>query len=158
MSCPFKNIYNLAKVVINSYKIEALKNYDEDAFYEYMRSLLTLGISEFKGSLVSLDYYSNLEIDSSGNSKTIYYFTNDLSLDEQNILAKTIVLKWWEGEIQTTTAYQPKLSFREFKQSATEQNLKQKSEYKDKLCEDISRSITEYQLSNIDKLPFFGGG
>ena len=35
--------------------------------------------------------------------------------------------------------------------------LKQKSEYKDKLTEEIGRYINEYQCDNLSKLPFFGG-
>ena len=49
------------------------------------------------------------------------------------------------------------MSSKNFKQLQESQSLKQKSEYKDKLHEELGRDITNYQLANISKLPFFGG-
>lgn len=156
MSCPFTNIYNLAQVTINSYKIERLKKASYEAFTEYMRSMLTVGIPEFSGCLQSLDYHSE-EVEIDDEIKTIWYFDNDLTLTEQSILAKIIVYKWWVSLVQDVVAFSPKLSYREFKQLGTDQNLKQKSEYKDKLREEFNQNITDYQLSNLGSIPFFGG-
>ena len=157
----FKEIYSFAKVTIIDYKIDALIKTNYDAFLEYMRSLLTIGIPEFKGCLVDLSYTTETTTINNDDGTTTdvvdYYFINDLTMSEKSVLAKIVVKKWWETKIQETTVFQPKLSFREFKQVGTEQNLKQKSEYKDKLEEDISREITEYQLENLSKLPYFGG-
>lgn len=162
MGCPFVNIYNLSLVTINSYKIERLKKVSYEAFTEYMRSMLTVGIPEFKGCLQSLNYHSEeIEVENQEThemeNKIVWYFDNDLTLDEQSILAKIVVYKWWCSLIQETTAFQPKLNYREFKQLGTDQNLKQKSEYKDRLREEFNQDICAYQLENLDKIPFFGG-
>lgn len=82
----FEEIYDLAKVTMIDYKLDNLALRDYDAFLTYFRSLLTTGMTEFFGCLSSLDYTS---IDGK------WYFKSDLSQLEKNILAKTIVLKWF---------------------------------------------------------------
>ena len=143
----FEDIYDLAKVTMIDYKLDnlAIKNYD--AFLTYFRSLLTKGMCEFDGCLTSLDY---TKVDDK------YYFNADLSTKEKSILAKLIVKTWWEQGIQDVRVYQPHMSSKNFKQLQESQSLKQKSEYKDKLDEDLGREITNYQLANMDKLPFWG--
>lgn len=144
----FEEIYDLAKVTMIDYKLDNLALRDYDAFLTYFRSLLTTGMTEFFGCLSSLDY---TKVDDK------WYFTSDLSQLEKNILAKTIVLKWWEQHIQDVVVFQPHMSSKNFKQLQESQSLKQKSEYKDKLHEELGRDITNYQLANISKIPFFGG-
>jgi len=144
----FEEIYDLAKVTMIDYKLDNLAIRDYDAFLTYFRSLLTAGMTEFFGCLTSLDYTKV------GDK---YYFTSDLSQQEKAILAKTIVIKWFEQHIQDVVVFQPHMSSKNFKQLQESQSLKQKSEYKDKLMEELSRDITNYQMANISKLPFFGG-
>lgn len=148
----FEDIYDLAKVTMIDYKLDNLAIRDYDAFLTYFRSLLVTGMTEFFGCLSSLDYTSVKE-----DGETKWYFTADLSQLEKNILAKTIVLKWWEQHIQDVVVFQPHMSSKNFKQLQESQSLKQKSEYKDKLQEELGRDITNYQLANINSLPFFGG-
>lgn len=147
----FEDIYDLAKVTMIDYKLDNLAIKDYDAFLTYFRSLLMTGMVEFSGCLTSLEYTSITE-----DEVTNWYFIEDLSLIEKNILAKTIVLKWWEQHIQDVVVFQPHMSSKNFKQLQETTSLKQKSEYKDKLREEISEAIEEYQLANIDKLPFWG--
>ena len=147
----FEDIYDLAKVTMIDYKLDNLAIKDYDAFLTYFRSLLMTGMVEFSGCLTSLEYTSITE-----DEVTNWYFVEDLSLIEKNILAKTIVLKWWEQHIQDVVVFQPHMSSKNFKQLQETTSLKQKSEYKDKLREEISEAIEEYQLANIDKLPFWG--
>jgi hypothetical protein len=49
------------------------------------------------------------------------------------------------------------MSSKNFKQLQESTSLKQKSEYKDKLGEELSRKITAYQLNHMAELPFWGG-
>ena len=148
----YESIYDLALVTIRDYKLDnlAIRNYE--AFLDYLRGLLEVGSLEFDGCLQSLDSTSVVE---DGNK--VWYFVEDLDRDEKKILAKTIVLKWWEQHIQDVVVYQPHLSSKNFKQLQESQSLKQKSEYKDKLNEEIGRDTINYQLKHMDKLPFWGG-
>lgn len=143
----FEDIYDLAKVTMIDYKLDNLAIKDYDAFLTYFRSLLTKGMCDFDGCLTSLDY---TKVDDK------YYFNNDLSSKEKSILAKLIIKIWWEQGIQDVRVYQPHMSSKNFKQLQESQSLKQKSEYKDKLDEDLGRDIINYQLDNMDKLPFWG--
>lgn len=160
---PFTDIYSLAKVTIIDYKIDMLINADYEAFLTYFRSLLTVGISEFSGCLKSLEYQAieepSSKVDENENPIMVinWYFNEDLDIYEKGILAKIVVLKWWDTQLQNVIAFQPHLSVRDFKQLQESQSLKQKSEYKDKLSEDIGRAIEEYQLVHMNELPFFGG-
>ena len=122
MGTDFEEIYDLAKVTMIDYKLDnlAIRNYD--AFLTYFRSLLTTGMTEFFGCLSSLEYTKD---------EDKYYFKEDLSTLEKGILAKTIVLKWWEQHIQDVVVFQPHMSTKNFKQLQESQSLKQKSEYKD---------------------------
>ena len=154
---PFTDIYDFAKVTIIDYKIDDLAKTDLDGFLTYMRSLLTIGIPEFSGCLKSLDFHYELELNQDNETVKVYYFDETLNIKEKKILAKIVVNEWWITKIQDVLAFQPKLGNREFKQVANDQNLKQKSEYNDKLSEDIGRSIVKYQLDDLSSLPFFGG-
>ena len=153
----FEQVYSYAKIIINDYKIDQLASIDYMAFTELMRSFLTLGIPEFDlGCLQSLEWTSQEETVESENV-TKYYFVNDLTINEISILSKTIVYVWWQTKVNDVKAFMPKLSTREFKMMAEASGLKARSEHQDKLYENIQYSITQYQLGNLSKLPFFGG-
>ena len=155
---PFKNIYNLALVTITDYKIKKLLATDEAIFYEYMRSLLSVGIPEFSGCLQSLDYTSQQEIQTEdGEIETVWYFVNDLTSKEQAILARLIIIKWWEQKLQDVVVFQGAIPTRDYTKMEIATGLKQKSEYKDKLYEEVSRLISDYITDNLASLPFFGG-
>ena len=153
----FESIYNLSLVTVGDYKLKKLISIDSEQFYEYMRSLLTVGIPEFSGCLQSLDYTSQQETDTNGNTYTAYYFVNDLTTKEQAILARLVIIKWWEQKLQEVTVFQGSIPDRDFSKMEIANGLKQKSEYKDKLYDEVARLVSEYQCDNLSKLPFFGG-
>ena len=149
----FEEIYDLAKITMIDYKLDNLAIKDYNAFLTYFRSLLMSGMSEFTGCLTSLEYTSTTT-----DGTTTYYFINDLSSLEKSILAKTVVIKWFEQQIQDVVVFQPHMSTKNFKQLQESQSLKQKSEYIDKLQESLGRAITEYQMENLNSIPFFSEG
>lgn len=153
----FEKVYSYAKIVINDYKIDQLAMTDYNVFLEVMRSFITLGIPEFNlGCLQSLEWTTQEE---TYNNETVtrYYFLSDLDVNEVGILAKTIVYFWWTTKVNDVKAFMPHLSTKDFKALAEGAGLKQRSEHQDKLYENIQYSITQYQLGNLSKLPFFGG-
>lgn len=153
----FKNIYSLTLTTISDYKLKKLISIDCEQFYNYMRSLLTVGIPEFSGCLQSLEYTSEQETDDEGNEVTVWYFVNDLSMIEQAILARLVIIKWWEQKLQEVTVFQGSIPDRDFSKMEIANGLKQKSEYKDKLYDEVARLTSEYQCDNFSSLPFFGG-
>jgi hypothetical protein len=145
---PFVEIYDLAMLTISDYRLDNLARTNEDAFKTFMRGKLKSGVSEFTGCLTSLDTTS---VDGE------WYFTNDLSDKEKSIIAKTIVYKWFLQIHQDVVALRPHLTVKEFKQTDVNNGIKQRSEYLDKLKEDIQYDISQYQLANLSKLTYFGG-
>lgn len=155
---PFTNIYDLALITMGDYKIKNLAIRDEDAFFTYMRSLLIEAIPLFAGCLQSLDYTSQEETDPEDTEvHTVYYFTNTLTYTEQSILAKAINIKWWEQNLQEVTVFKTAIPERDFTKIDVANGVKQKSEYKDKMMQELYQMINEYQNSNFPSLSFFGG-
>lgn len=144
----FLEIYDLAMLTIKDYRLDNLAKKDKQAFKNYLRGKLRSGVSEFTGCLTSLETTS---VDDE------YYFVNDLSEKEKSIIAKTIVYKWFLQLHQDVVALRPHLSVKEFKQTDVNNGIKQRSEYLDKLKEDIQYDITQYQLSNLNNIAYFGG-
>ena len=153
---PFTTIYSKAIRLIGDYKIAELANQDYDSFLEYMRSLLDNSIIEFEGScLNSLTVVTENETDKNGQPITVYYFEKDLSQEEIKILYKTIILQWWEQKLQDVTVFEG-LPTRDFNKIKIDTMFKQKSEYRDKLMEEIDRDTNKYYANNLSALPFFG--
>ena len=148
----FKVVYDRAMGRIRDYRIDNLFNRDEDAFYNFMRQKLYESIDTFNGCLSDLSYTS---ITTDG--VTEWYFNADLSSKETSILAYGLVIAWMEQNMLDITQMNLHLSTREFKSFSEASNFKQKSETLDKMREDMSREITEYQLKNLASLDFFGG-
>ena len=148
----FKVVYDRAINRIRDYRLDNLFNRDEDAFYDYMRVKLYDSIDTFNGCLSDLTYTS----ETVGNI-TEWYFNGDLSSKEISILSYGLVIAWMEQNMLDITQMNLHLSSRDFKNFSESQNLKQKSEALDKMREDMSREVTEYQLKNLASLSFFGG-
>ena len=148
----FKVVYDRAINRIRDYRLDNLFNRDEDAFYDYMRVKLYDSIDTFNGCLSDLTYTS----ETVGNI-TEWYFNGDLSSKEISILSYGLVIAWMEQNMLDITQMNLHLSSRDFKNFSESQNLKQKSEALDKMREDMSREVTEYQLKNISAISFFGG-
>jgi hypothetical protein len=61
-----------------------------------------------------------------------------------------VVYKWFEREMQDVRQFNNHLQTRDFKVYSEANNLKQKSEYADKLREKYLYEIQQYQLNNLD--------
>jgi hypothetical protein len=72
-------------------------------------------------------------------------------------LSEIIVYEWYKRNNNDVLVYKPKLTSKQFKQIEISSGIKQRSEYLDKMYEKIRYDISQYQLMNFDKLPFFGG-
>lgn len=138
MATQFSEIYDLALVVIKDYKLETLSQIDGEAFDTYLQGFLIDAIPEFYGCRQSLEY-------SIENSS----FLNNLNYQEKNILSKFMIIKWLEKEINDITQINLHLQGRDFKTNSEASNLKEKSEYLDRMREKVTQTITDYQLSHL---------
>jgi len=147
LATSFDEIYDLALVVWTDYKLNKLMTLDYPAFLIYMEGKLLLSVPDFNGCFKTLDY----------NLSTLS-FTEDLDRKEKSILSKIIVYNLFLEKINDVTVFQAKLPTRDFKMTSEDRNLKEKSEYLDRIREKYCQEIVEYQLANLSKIPFFNGG
>lgn len=158
----FTDIYDSALVVMQDYKLDNLANTNYDAFLVFMKGLLKNGIPFFNCCLNSLDYEDVIEqeIDQNGNEVTVIntYFIADLSRKEKSILAMCIVYEWFKRDVNDAAQFRQKLSTRDFKTESSYQSLQKRSEYLDKMKEQICQEIQNYQIEYMDELYAKYGG
>ena len=85
-----------------------------------------------------------------------WYFTRELTTNEKSILAKTIAYFWVLRIQNDAIALRNQMSNKQFKQLQTATTMKNRSEYLDKMKEEIDRDITKLQLNNLSTLSYFG--
>lgn len=85
-----------------------------------------------------------------------WYFTRELTTNEKSILAKTIAYFWVLRIQNDAIALKNQMSNKQFKQLQTATTMKNRSEYLDKMKEEIDRDITKLQLNNLSTLSYFG--
>lgn len=151
---PFSNIYDKALVVIQDYKLDALATKDYASFLLFMKGLLENSIDLFNGTLSDLSWTNRVEVDTDDEGNETYYddsyFNADLTSKEQSILAMIIVYEWFLRETQDVRQFNNHLQTRDFKVFSEANNLKQKSDYSDKLREKYLYEIQQYQLNKLD--------
>lgn len=144
MGTTFDEIYDLALVTMQDYQIDELYQLDRPTFKTFMKGFLVVGLPEFDVELEDLSY-------------TDETFNNTLSNKAKLILSEIIVYEWYKRNNNDVLIYKPKLTSKQFKQIEISSGIKQRSEYLDKMYEKIRYDISQYQVMNLDSLPFFGG-
>lgn len=158
----FTEIYDRALVTMQDYTIDKLAETNYNAFLLFMKSLLKSGIPFFNCCLNSLDYHDEAEIEINENGEEVIvintYFDADLTTKEQSILAMILVYEWFKRDVNDARQYRQKLNNRDFKTESSYQSLSKRSEYLDKMREQISQEIQNYQVDNMDSLYEAYGG
>jgi hypothetical protein len=147
--------------LFTDYKLDKLVQFDEQAFYDYLGAFLVNAIDIFDGCLSDLSYSEvteTIEKDNQLVEVKNYVFDNDLSSKEQYILSLGVALGWYKKQLDDVTQFKLHLSNKDFKSYSEQQNLQRRLERLGAMEEELSEEIIKYQLNNIDKLPFFGGG
>lgn len=151
---PFTNIYDKALVVIQDYKLDNLANKDYASFLIFMKGMLESSIDLFNGTLKDLSWTERVDTEELQDGSVIEvddsYFNADLTSKEQSILAMILVYNWFLRETQDVRQYNLHLKTRDYQLYSESNNLKQKSDYLDKLREKYLYEIQQYQLNNLD--------
>lgn len=158
MGTPFETIYEYAKMVVNDYHLDAIYIKNKEIFFTFFRGLLISGIPDFD-CLTSLDFEEveeEINIDDKTETVKRYYFIEKLSRKEISILSKILVAQYFKGKVQDVLAYEPQLSKREFKNESIAQGFKQKQNWYKELVSEYVADIKDYNMENLDKLPFWG--
>ena len=148
----FNNVIDRAMFLQQDYRLDKLYVNDNKSFTMFITQFLLNSIDTFDGVLDSLSYHSEV-ID----NNTIYVFDRDLTSKEIYILALGISIEWMSNNLLDITQMNLHLSTRDFKAFSEANNLQRKSEVLNTMRENYYKNITDYQLSNISSLPFFGG-
>ncbi len=134
----FYTIEDLALIEMQDYRIDNLAATNTHSLEIYLDGLLVRAIPKFVQCLQPLTYsLQNREFDS------------DLTILEQEILAQFVAMSWMEQVINDITQMNAKLSNREYKTYSEAENLKQKSEYFDRMREKANQLAIDYQIQNL---------
>lgn len=152
---PVTEVYDMAMLVIQDYQLDNLAKADYNAFLTYLEGKLMVGIPEIEAHMHDLELVHQENEQEDGTVQIETYFTRDLSNIEKAIISKAIVYKWYQQIHQDRVVIQPHLTIKEFKQ-IDGNGMKQRSEQLDKLKEDLMYDISNYQLSNMSALPYWG--
>lgn len=150
MGTLFEKVYDRALIIIEDYRLDALARNDYEVFLLHLQGILERSIPYFTPCNTNLSYSKFL--DPIDNEEKMA-FDNVLSEQEINILSSIMVYNWFSRKINDVTQFQGHLNNKEFKSHSEAQNLKEKSEYLDRLREKYSQDITDYQLSSLPNSP-----
>lgn len=158
MATTFKDILDRAASTLwKDYKLDNLYKVDQKVFYGFLSNFLVNSCDMFDGCLTSLDYHVEMVTLPNGNQEEMYVFNNELNSKEIYILALGVCLGWFNMHILDVTQFETHLQGRDFKSYSEAKSLSVKTATYNSLNEEFTRQITKYELSNLNKLPFFGG-
>ena len=158
MRVTFKDVLDRCYTTLfTDYKLDNLIKIDEQAFYTFLGGFLVNYIDMFDGCLTDLSYHQEIEIDNNGKEVVSYVFDNELTSKEVYILCLGVSLGWYKKAMDDVTQFKLHLSTKNFKSYSEQQNLQRRLERLGAMEEEFSEAIQQYQLNNLDKLPFFGG-
>ena len=138
MATLFTDIYELFLVEIIDWKIDRIYAASTPTFETYLQGFLVRAVPKFTNCEQSLVY-----------SLTTDSFTSDFTVVEKSILTNLMTIEWMNKEIQNISQFNLLLNDTDFKIHAAGQNLREKSEYKDRLRETVSQDMVDYGISNI---------
>ena len=160
MGTSFKKVYDRAMTQFKDYRLDNLYKLDKESFYGLLKGFLEDSIDDFDGCLTDLSYegVENVVNNDDGTTTTTieYYFNNDLSRKEIKILCLGLAIAWYNNDLMDVTQFRLHLNTRDYKTYSENANVKQRGETLDKMREELDRNIIEYQIANLNKLPFFG--
>lgn len=149
MGTLFEKVYDRALVIIKDYKLDNLAQSDYEAFLLYLQGILERSIPDFTSCNTDLSY-QEFEDD---NGEKVMAFVQELSNKEINILSSIMVYNWFTRQTNDVTQFQGHLSNKEFKAHSEANNLKEKSEYLDRLREKYNQDIVDYEIDSIPYSP-----
>ena len=152
MNTTFNQVIDRAMMLQRDYRLDKLYVDDNEAFTMFITQFLLNSIDTFDGVLDSLSYHSETVDDT-----TTYMFDRELTSKEIYILALGISVEWMSNNLLDITQMNNHLNTRDFKAFSEANNMQRKSDILDKMRENYYKNITEYQLTNLNSLPFFGG-
>lgn len=139
MATTYQDIFDLFLVSIKDYKIDNLYVNSQTDFEAYLTGFLEKAIPNFDNCVKDLTL----------RSKTSMTFNLDLDDLEKDILADLMVYQWFLKELQNITQFNITLSDTDFKHFSEAQNLREKTEYANRVREIYEQKKVVYGMKNI---------
>ena len=163
MRVTFEDVLNRTYTTLfTDYKLDNLIQIDKQAFYTFLGGFLVNSIDMFNGTLTDLSYHEETkEIekdDGSVEQVKEYVFDSDLTSSEVYILCLGVALGWYKKALDDVTQFKLHLSTKDFRSFSESANISKRLERLGAMEEELSEKIQQYQLNNLNKLPFFSGG
>lgn len=136
MATLFSDVVDMALLTIQDYKLDSMYEDDPASFDTITNAFLIKGLAEFPNCQTPLTY-----------DKTAKSFTHTLSPMEISILSDLWVYEWFKFHVNNVTQFENKMTPSDFKHYSEAENLRQKSEYLDKLREVHNQKMVTYTLS-----------
>jgi hypothetical protein len=136
----FEEVYHLFLSSIQDYNLKRLFDTEIDIAEDMLYTLLMRSIPKFyncQKDIKKLDYNN-------------HQFLCELDIEEKNILSELMVSSWLDWVVNDITQMNIHLNDNDFKHFSEESNLKQKSEYSDRVREKVSQDIVNYGLYKTD--------
>lgn len=140
MATKFNDIIETALISIQDYKLNNLYDDNPDDFEAITNAFLVRGVPLFTNCKKSLSY--SVEKQS---------FDSDFTPLEISILADLWVYEWFDWHVQNVTQFENSMTPSDFKHHSKAENLKQKSEYSDKLREKYNQKLVDYGIQNLNE-------
>ncbi|ASA22751.1 hypothetical protein [Paenibacillus donghaensis] len=140
MPTPFSKIFERFQQKIQDYTIDQIYMSSVEAYENYLTGFLKSGLVKFfhcKQDLLSRD-------DSTRE------FVVDLTELEQEILGNLMLVEWLEKEVNNIMEMRLAISSGDFKRYSESQNLKEKSNLRDKSQENADYLMMQYYLKHMD--------
>lgn len=144
MGTPLQTIIDQAMITIRDYKLDEVFTVDPETFDTIIEGYMLRGLSKFEGCLKPLDY-----------DRTLHEFISDFNIHEVDIIASWTVIEWYEGQLQDVLEFKEPLRDVDFNKYSTGQNLRPRQEYIGTLRTKAKQDTTNYQLLDIENLPYF---
>ena len=138
MATTFDEIIDMGLSRVQDYKLDELYTVNSAYFQVITDAFLKNHLADFSSCRQSLAY--------DVNTRT---FVSTFTIQEKSILAELWVYSWFEWHINNVTQFENVLTDNDYKRHSAAENLKQKSEYFDRIREKYSQSINDYQLANL---------
>lgn len=141
----FSAIFDQFMMIVEDYKLLALYNSSVSNFEAYLAGWLYPSITDFKNCNQSLAY-------SSGS------FTETLTQENIKILALLMKKYWLQKQLDDIKQINLSITDRDFKRYAESNNMMAKQKRLILMQEELSQTLVEYGLDNIDWASWINSG
>ena len=147
MGTPYSEINDLFLMEVKDYKINSLFIQSTPLFSNYLKGFLINAIPNFMNCVNDLE----------DRDDSLETFNVSLTSLEKSILKDLMVYEWFLKEVQDVTQFNLTLSDTDFKHFSEAQNLREKTEWLDRIRERYEQKMVNYGMKNIPWLDWQGG-